>query len=184
MIVTLNLHSPPGEATRRLVTRALNVLKEDNRYVVNAMINSGMDLPTNMWDMGLVYNPPDADEANTPKQEFWGIGDMMARKEFSCGDAAACEAAIIEEVFDIPTEIITVAQGAYEYHALYVTPLGPVDPSEEWVEAARKSGISEYDGYLERGGLGSRWTAANKNPGMVTVARAGDVRRAARRARR
>lgn len=161
MILTLNLHSPRGEATRRLITRALNVLKEDNRYVINGMVNAGMDLPWNMWDMGLVYNPPDAEQANTPEQAFWGISDLLARKEFSCGDAAACEAAIVEELFDIPTEIITVPQGAYEYHALYLTPEGPVDPSEDWIERAREAGIRDYDGYLDRGGL-PRWTAKQK----------------------
>lgn len=184
MIVTLNLHSPPGEATRRLITRSLNVLKEDNRYVINAMRNSGMDIPWNLWDMGLVYNPPDADEANTPQQAFWGISDMMARGEFSCGDAAACEAAIVEELFDIPTEVITVPQGAYEYHALYVTPTGPVDPSEDWIVEARQAGITNYDGYLERGGV-ARWTA--QNPAMLTVAGArdtDDLRRSNRRSRR
>jgi len=176
--VTLNLHSPPGEATRRLITRALNVLKEDNRYVINAMLNSGMEIPTSMWDMGLAYNPPTAEEANTPEQKFWGISDMMSRKEFSCGDAAACEAAILEELYEIPTELITVAQGAYEYHALYVTPEGPVDPSEDWVEMARKSGISDYDDYLERGGLDTRWTASNRQrTAPVARERRGEVGR-------
>jgi hypothetical protein len=127
--------------------------------VINAMLNSGMDVPWNMWDMGLVYNPPTADEANTPKQSFWGISDMLARKEFSCGDAAALESAIVEELFDVPTEILCVPQGAYEYHALYLTPEGPVDPSEDWIAQAREAGIDAYDGYLERGGLDPRWTA-------------------------
>jgi hypothetical protein len=187
VIVTLNLHSPPGEATRRLITRALNVLKEDNRYVVNAMLNSGMELPTNMWDMGIAYNPPTAEQANSPEQQFWGISDMMSRKEFSCGDAAACESAIIEEVYDIPTEIITAPQGTYEYHALYLTPQGPVDPSDDWVTMARASGIQDYDGYLERGGIEPQWTAANRNPALIAVAGTksiADLRRRGRRRRR
>jgi hypothetical protein len=178
VIVTLNLHSPPGEATRRLITRALNVLKEDNRYVINAMVNGGMEIPWNMWDMGLVYDPPTADEANTPEQAFWGISDLMQRKKFSCGDAAACEAAIIEEVFDISTEIITVPQGAYEYHALYLTPDGPVDPSEDWIARAREAGIDAYDGYLERGGLEPRWSSKG------TMATVSNGRRTVRRVRR
>lgn len=178
MIVTLNLHSPPGEATRRLITRALNVIKEDNRYVINAMLNGGMELPTNMWDMGLVYNPPTAEEANTPEQQFWGISDMMARQEFSCGDAAACESALMEELFDIPTEILAVPQGAYEYHAIYLTPEGPIDPSEDWITLARQAGITAYDGYLERGSLEPRWSAqSGKSLMAVAGNRRGRMRR-------
>lgn len=134
MRIELHLCAPPGEATRRELAKLLNVLKEDNRLVIQAMLNAGHDVPATVWDLGLEYRPPTPDEARTPKQGFYCMADMVERGHFSCGDAAAFEAAVQEEKYGRPTEVIIVPQGTTEYHAIYVTDTGAVDPTENWLE--------------------------------------------------
>jgi hypothetical protein len=154
VILTLHLHGPPGEATRRLVSKALEAVRQDNIYVVEAMLNSGYDVPDTMWDLGVAYDPPSpnrpvfddygnliavVDEVNTPTQDFWGLLDIIERGRFSCGDGAAAEAAIMQVKHGVPTRCECVAQGGYEYHAIFFGPDGPVDPSERWLEAQARS---------------------------------------------
>ncbi len=149
MIVGLHLHGPPGEATRRLVSDMLEIVRQDNIYVVQAMLDAGIEVPDTMWEMGLVYDPPNpnrpvydhygnvidvVDEVNTPKQNFYGISDMIENGTFSCGDGAAAEAAIATVKYGVKTRCECVAQGGYEYHAIFITPDGPVDPSEHWLK--------------------------------------------------
>lgn len=141
MRVTLNLCGPPGEATRRELGRLLNVLKEDNRLVINAMLNAGYMVPDTVTELGLTYTPPTPDEATTPSQQFYCMADMIENGWFSCGDAAAYEAAVQEEKYGVQTEVLVVPQGSFEYHAIYVGPNGPVDPTENWlVEHAAANG--------------------------------------------
>lgn len=145
MRVTLNLCGPPGEATRRELAELLNVLKEDNRLVINAMLNAGHDIPDTVWELGLRYSPPTPEEANTPNQQFYCLADMVENGWFSCGDAAAFEAAVLEEKYGFVTEVLVVPQGAYEYHAVYAwgSPLtdegGVLDPTEHWLQMRAKS---------------------------------------------
>lgn len=139
MIVTLHLCAPPGEATRRELARALNLLKEDNRLVIQAMLRAGLEVPDTVSEMGLEYRPPTAAEAKTPEQAFYCMADMVERGRFSCGDAAAFEAAVVEEKYGIQTEVIVVPQGSTEYHALYVCEFGAIDPTENWLEERAKS---------------------------------------------
>lgn len=133
MRVTLHLCSPPGEATRRELARLLNLLKEDNRLVIAAMMREGYQVPDTVWEMELRYRPPTPDEAKTPMQEFYCMADMVERGEFSCGDAAALEAAVQTEKYGRDTEVLCVAQGSYEYHAIYVCGDGAVDPTQNWL---------------------------------------------------
>jgi hypothetical protein len=140
MQLMLHLCGPAGEAMRREISHVLAVLKADNRFVISALLEGGDYVPETMWELhttspkGCIYRPPDEHESKTPRQDFYCVADLVERGEFSCGDAAAYEAAVLEEIYGIPTEIIVVAQGSTEYHALYVTPDGPVDPTENWIK--------------------------------------------------
>ena len=139
MRITLNLCGPPGEATRRELAQLLNVVKEDNRLVIKAMLSAGYAVPDDMWSMGLTYSPPSPEEAQTPEQEFYCMADMIENGWFSCGDAAAYEAAVQEEKFGRDTQVVVVPMGRFEYHAIYVGPDGPVDPTANWL---RMRGVS------------------------------------------
>lgn len=154
MKVELNLCGPPGEATRRELERALTIVKEDNRLIINACLNSGIDVPDDVWDMGVVYNPPNPEEANTAAQGFYCYYEMLKRGEFSCGDAAAYEAAIQEEVYGRPTVIMIVPQGAYDYHAIYVGEDGPVDPTDRWLKRWAQANGRRY---VPPGSGANRW---------------------------
>ncbi len=157
MRITMNLCGPPGEATRRELAKLLNVLKEDNRLVINAMLNAGHDVPDTVWELGLRYTPPTPDEANTPNQHFYCFADMIENEWFSCGDAAAYEAAVQEEKYGVPTEVLVVPQGSYEYHAIYVGPAGPVDPTENWLQM---HAASQGRAHRRAGAGANRWGTA------------------------
>lgn len=156
MKVVLHLAGPPGEATRRELQQALDIVKEDNRLIINAMLNSGFDVPDDMWDMGVVYDPPNVVEANTAAQGFFCYVDMLNNGTFSCGDAAAWEAAVLEEKYGIPTQTMITPQGSYDYHAIYVAPEGAVDPTDKWLRKWAEQNGREYQpgmGADRRGGL-------------------------------
>lgn len=134
MIVKLHLCGPEGEALRQQLANALNTLKQDNRYVVNAMLNSGMEVPDTVIEAGLNYVPSRHEQSGgRPVQAFYGMKDMFESGEFSCGDGAAFEAAVMEEKYAIPTEVLCVATGDADYHGLFVTPNGVIDPTENWL---------------------------------------------------
>lgn len=141
MIIELHLCAPPGEARRRVLTALLNVCKDDNRLLINAMMRSGFDVPDTMEELGLTYAPPSGNELLTPRQPFYSMLDMLDRKTFSCGDAAAYEAAVQEEKYGRVAYCLCVAQGDTEYHSIYVTERGAVDPTENWLRevAGRRS---------------------------------------------
>ena len=140
MIIELHLCAPPGEARRRVLTALLNICKDDNRLIINAMMRSGFDVPETMEDLGLQYQPPSGGELQTPRQPFYSLLDLLENGTFSCGDAAAYEAAVKEEKYGQQTQCICVAQGDNEYHAIYVTAEGPVDPTENWLR--RVAGVN------------------------------------------
>lgn len=154
MRVTLHLCGPPGEATRRELARLLNLLKEDNRLVIAAMLKSGYNVPDTVWDLGLTYTPPTPDEANTPEQRFYCLADMVENGWFSCGDAAAYEASVQEEKYGNDTEVLVVPQGAFEYHAIYVSGDGPVDPTQNWLT---KHAEAHGEVYVPPGHGANRW---------------------------
>lgn len=135
MIITLHLCGPEGEALRQQLTNMLNALKRDNRYVINAMINSGMEVPDTVIDAGLEYVPSQHRQLDygEPIQDFYGMKAMFDSGTFSCGDAAAYEAAVLEEKYGIPTEVLCVALSDEDYHSLLVTPYDVVDPTENWI---------------------------------------------------
>src|SRR5690554_615484 len=106
MRVTLHMCGPQGEALRQQLSNVLNTLKMDNRYVINAMLNSGSDVPDTVIDAGLDYVPSRHRKTRDgdPVLDFYGMRRMFASGTFSCADAAAYEAAVLEEKYGIPTE--------------------------------------------------------------------------------
>jgi hypothetical protein len=133
MIVTLHLCGPEGEALRQQLANALNTVKRDNRYVINAMLNSGIDVPDTVLDLNYVPSRHSWLRGQ-PTQEIFGMRAMFDSGEFSCGDAAAYEAAVQEEKYGIPTEVLCVPTTSdADYHGIYVTPDDVVDPTENWL---------------------------------------------------
>ena len=119
----------------------LETLKNNNRLIINGWMNSRQPVPNTVWDLGLTYVPPTEAEANTPYQRFYNVLDMLERKQFSCGDAAAYEAAVQEEKYGKASEVSIVPQGPFQYHAIYISESGPVDPTENWLRKyARRQG--------------------------------------------
>lgn len=136
MIVTLHMCGPEGEALRQQLANVLNTLKKDNRYVINAMLNSGMEVPDTVIEADLNYVPSRHEwtPEGRPIQVFYGMKSMFESGEFSCGDAAAYEAAVQEEKYNVPTEVICVPTYTDEdYHGIYVSPYAVVDPTENWL---------------------------------------------------
>jgi hypothetical protein len=140
-VISLFLHTPPGDVTRRFVADMLETLKNNNRLIINGWMNSKQPVPNTVWDLGLMYKPPTDAEANTPYQRFYNVLDMQDRNQFSCGDAAAYEAAVQEEKYGKAAEVSVVPQGPFQYHAIYISENGPVDPTENWLKKyARRQG--------------------------------------------
>ncbi len=139
MILELHMSAPGGEALRRMITSVLNVLKDDNRLVIAALLNAGTHVPDTITELGLQYKPPGPEEALTPTQDIHGLLSMVGRGTFSCGDAAAYEAAVQEEKYGHRCACSCVAQGSNAYHAIYFGPKGPVDPTENWLRHYAKA---------------------------------------------
>jgi len=146
VIIRQHFCAPPGEATRRIITQLLNVQKDDNRLLLSALMANKVDIPDTMWDLGLRYEPPAGAELNSPQQDFYSLIDLLDQGTFSCGDAAAYEAAVQEEKYGKPCFCMCVAQGSNEYHAIYVSTTGPVDPTENWLKKYAENNGQLYMG--------------------------------------
>lgn len=134
MIVETHLCGPEGDVRRQQLARFLNELKLDNAYVINAMLNDGQHVADSVIELGLDYDPKGGTpEGNSPRQRFYGFRKMMELGTFRCGDASAYEAAVMEIKYGIPTMVLVVPQGNTEYHGIYVTSTGAVDPTENWL---------------------------------------------------
>lgn len=117
----------------------MEVVKRDNRAVIAAMIAEGQDVPETMGELGLTYVPEQhrQDDRGEPVMHVYGMRDMVARRTFSCGDAAAYEAAIVEEKYGVPTLCVAVAQGDNDFHAVFVTIDDAVDPTANFLAGKR-----------------------------------------------
>jgi len=135
VIVTLHLCAPQGEVLRQQLSNILNQLKQDNRYVINAMLGSGLAVPDTVIDADLEYVPSRhrKNETGEPMQVYYGMRSMFDTGTFSCAEAAAFEAAVLEEKYGEPTECISVDLGDGNYHAIFVTKDGEVDPTENYL---------------------------------------------------
>lgn len=130
---------PEGDAMRQRFSDLMELLKRDNRGVIAAMLGNGMPIPETMDDLGLRYIPEQnsRDEHGEPVMALYGLRDMVERSSFSCGDAAAYEAAVMEEIYGIPTICLAVAQGDEDMHAVYVTAEDVVDPTANFMSGRR-----------------------------------------------
>lgn len=135
MIVTLHLCAPQGEVLRQQLSNILNQLKEDNRYVINAMLRSGLKVPDTVIEAGLDYVPSrhQKNVQGEPIQVYYGMKSMFDSRTFSCAEAAAFESAVLEEKYGEPTECVSVALGRGDHHAIFVTQDGEVDPTENYL---------------------------------------------------
>jgi len=136
MKVVMHMCGPSGEASRQQQAGLLNRLKRDNQYVINAMLNSGMEVPDTVIDANLVYVPSRHEYdpvTGEPVQHYYGMRAMFERGEFSCGDGAAYEAAVQEEKYGVPTEVLSVRFVEGDMHGVYVTPSEVVDPVENYL---------------------------------------------------
>lgn len=133
MLVELHLCGPEGDVRRQQLTRLLNELKRDNVYVINAMLNAGQHVADTVIELGLDYDPAQGREKASERQPFYGMRKMVELRTFRCGDASAYEAAVLESKYGVPTQVLVVPQGSAEFHGIYVTPEGPVDPTENWL---------------------------------------------------
>jgi hypothetical protein len=140
VIVTLYMCMPEGESMRRQFARLMNEVKNDNRRVIAAMAASGYPIADTVGELGLRYVPekhrlgPDGE----PVMNIYGMRAMLARKTFSCGDATAYEAAVLEEIYGVYAECLSVAQGDDDMHAVFVTPDHVVDPTANFLNGRRE----------------------------------------------
>jgi hypothetical protein len=139
MIVTLHMSMPEGDAMRQRFGDLMEAMKRDNRCVISAMLSNGLDVPDTVGEIGLEYIPEThrLDERGQPILEIFGYRDMVSRGTFSCGDASAYEAAVLEEKYGVPTLCIAVAQGDDDMHAIFVTSDNAVDPTANFLSGRR-----------------------------------------------
>ncbi len=141
MIVTCHLCMPEGDAMRSRFGDLMEIFKKDNRAVIAAMRADGTDVPDTVGDLGLQYLPElHKADGYGPVMDIYGLRSMVDRGTFSCGDAAAFEAAILEEKYGVPTLCIAVSQGDDDLHAIFVTADSIVDPVAN-NQAGRRSKI-------------------------------------------
>lgn len=139
MKVITHLCMPEGEAMRRRFARFMNEVKDDNQAVIRAMLEADMPVPDTVGEMGLSYVPaqqrvgPDGD----PIWEIRGMRALIEHGSFSCGCAAAYEAAVMEEKYGIPTRCISVPQGGDDSHGVFVTPERVIDPTANFLSGRR-----------------------------------------------
>lgn len=141
MIVVLHLCMPEGEPMRDEWTRLCQLVREDNRMVIAAMLREGLEVADRVEDLGLRYVPEwhRLDPSGEPTISMYGLRAMLDRGTFSCGDACSYEAAVQTEKYGIPTECLGVDQGegdmTGDYHGIYVAPQGAVDPVARYLGA-------------------------------------------------
>lgn len=140
MVIELHLCGPIGDGQRQELDAALALLQMDNEFLIQAMLSAGLHVPDTVDEMGLVWVPPSKLEAQTDRQRFFHMRDMLERRRFSCGDAAGYEAAVQRAKYGVPARAFTVdvvpdwmrktqgdaAEGLW--HSVYSTPSGIVDP--------------------------------------------------------
>ncbi len=139
MRFTTHMCMPEGDGSREGYEDALEALKRDNRRVVAAMLADGQHVADTVGELGLVYVPetPSFDASGRPVMNLYGVADMVARGTFSCGDAAAYEAAVLEEKYGVPTRLVSAPQSGNQFHAVVVTQDGVFDPTANFLAGTR-----------------------------------------------
>jgi len=141
MLVELELCGPKGAGQLEIWQRCLEIVQRDNEMLLEAMLRAGRPVPDTVEELGLPYVPPTAFEARNDRQRVSGLGGMLDRGSFSCGDAAPFEAAVLVVKYGVPARAVPRMlpsprdPAAVLLHAQYETPNGTVDPVARWLEA-------------------------------------------------
>ncbi len=137
----MHLCMPSGDASRDGYARALEWTQADNRRVIRALLADGDHVPDTVrqWDLRYVPERRRQDQGGRPLMDVYGIGDMVVRGSFSCGDAAAYEAAVLEEKYGIPALAIPAPQGDNYFHAVVVTEDGVFDPTADFLSGRERN---------------------------------------------
>lgn len=152
MRFTLHLCMPEGDGSRESYNDALAMTKRDNQRVIAAMLREGIPVVDTVAELGLEYVPEIRrfDVTGRPLMNIYGIHDMVERGTFSCADAAAYEAAVLEEKYGVLAEAIGAAQGDNDFHAVYVTENGIVDPTANFLAGRPRPPIPARNPHLRR----------------------------------
>lgn len=139
MRVTLHLCMPRGQTMREQFSRLMNEVKHDNRRVIRAMLAEGIPVSDTVGELKLRYVPAEhrTDADGEPLMDIYGIRMMIDTGEFSCGDAAAYEAAVLEEKYGIAAHCMAVAQGDDDMHGVFATSERVVDPTLNFLQGRR-----------------------------------------------
>lgn len=143
---------PQGDAMRARFGDLMELVKRDNRGVIAAMLADRIEVPDTVGDLGLRYDPERkrSDSHGQPIMSIYGLRDMVSRGTFSCGDAAAYEAAVLEEKYGIRTLCIAVPQGEDELHGIFVIEDGAVDPTANFLSKTRSVMPQIHHAQVER----------------------------------
>lgn len=135
----MHMCMPSGDAMRHRFSELMEVMKADNRAVIRAMLDDGMDVPDTVAELGLRYVPAQhrLDAHGQPIMDVYGLRDLVAMGTFSCGDAASLEAAVLEEKYGMPAVCLAVAQGDDDLHGVFATSDGIVDPVANYLTGTR-----------------------------------------------
>ena len=150
MRITLHLCMPEGDGSREGYADALSMTKRDNQRVIAAMLREGIPVVDTVGELGLQYVPAKHrfDASGRPLMDVYGLHDMVERGTFSCADAAAYEAAVLEEKYGVIAETLSVPQGDNDFHAVYVTRNGIVDPTANFLAGRPRPPIPARDPML------------------------------------
>jgi len=139
MKITLHMCMPEGDAMRNRFGELMEIVKRDNRAVIAAMLAEGLHVPDTVGELDLRYLPEQhrLDEYGQPIMNIYGYREMVQRRTFSCGDAAAFEAAVVEEKYGVRTLCVAVSQGDDDLHGVFVTETDAIDPTANFLEGRR-----------------------------------------------
>lgn len=147
MIVELELCGPKGAGQIELWSKLLETVQRDNEMLIEAMLRAGMQVPDTVEDLGIPYVPPTVFEARNDRQRLSGLGAMLDRRSFSCGDAAPLEAAVLVRKHGVPARAVPAmlptkdpSGASVLLHSVYVTPYGTIDPIQRWLAANGRAG--------------------------------------------
>jgi hypothetical protein len=141
MDLHLHLCGPKGDGQRLLLDRALALVQADNEFLFQAMLRSGMAIPEKVEDLGIPYRDDTLIDPNGGSQHYFGYRQLLEHGSWSCGDAAALEAAALVVKYGLPATAFSDPRGDGIFHALYRTSAGIVDPVARY-HAAHRGGMA------------------------------------------
>lgn len=140
MLVRMHLCIPEGTSLNETFSEIMEITKRDNRRLIRAIMNSGVNVPDTVTDLGLSYVPHQHKSVDgEPVFDVYGLQDMLAMNTFSCAEAAAFEAAIMEEKYGLQCRCVSVPQGPDDSHAVFVVGSGVIDPTMNHLRRKKRS---------------------------------------------